>query len=143
MQMELAELTTELAERDRRIAELEKLYDGTLHEHGVAESERAAIMAAHIESAGHEENHLLRIAELEATLAEREHELKSCRTELDEAREKVDLLMQPVPEVHGDFPWQMMRLWCSNYALEKRRWREDVAERERRIAELEQSLTRI
>ena len=83
-----------------------------------------------------------RIATLEAALAERDRELQSCRTELDEAREKVDLLMQPVPEVHGDFPWQMMRLWCSNYALEKRRWREDVAERERRVAELEAEVER-
>ena len=46
------------------------------------------------------------------------------RVELDDERAKVGILMQPVPEVHGDFPWQMMRLWCANRDVEKREQRE-------------------
>lgn len=43
-----------------------------------------------------------RILQLESALASRD-------ALINEQQEKIDLLMQPIPEVHGDFPWQMVR----------------------------------
>jgi hypothetical protein len=55
--------------------------------------------------------------------------------ELDEEREKVGLLMQPRPEDTGEFPWQMMRLWCLNYKAEKMKHRTDVEDLKERLKE--------
>jgi len=63
--------------------------------------------------------------------------LDSLTSELDEERTKTALLMQPVPEVHGDFPWQMMRLWCANRDVEKREQRAALEVGSRRITDLE------
>jgi hypothetical protein len=94
------------------------------------DSQDATIRALTAKLAAADAREKLLIAERDCAF-ERGARAQAC-TE-NELRDKVALLMQPIPEVHGDFPWQMMRLWCLSRDEEKREQRQQAA----RLAEFE------
>lgn len=70
-------------------------------------------------------------------------ELEQVLEELNQERDKVGLLMQPIPKVHGDFPWQMMRLWVQDLDRAKQAHRTEVRLLKEKVAELEAKVSEL
>lgn len=72
-----------------------------------------------------------------------ESELAGCTRELDEARAKIDLLLQPIPadsddpaEATKSTAHKLLQHWTANYTVEKQAHRKHVAELESELAQL-------
>ena len=86
------------------------------------------------------------LVKTEKEIEERDATIREQAAEIERLRERVGVLMQPLPSIppeHERFPWEMMRLWCLNRTEEKTLERQALAERDATIRELREALTAI